>query len=120
MGLWSDSGIPIPGNGFKFESDGDTVAGIIVKSKPFSIEAKDDKAGLETLEITLRQGNGDEIEVPLMGIDLRIKFAKVDPDLNDWIKIKRVGKAGNKVLFDIDHRQNPAKAGPSADSDIPF
>lgn len=125
MGVWATSGLTVPGGGFKFENDGDMVSGVMHKVEPLHIDGEGDKPAMDTLAIFLKQKSGDDVEVGLMGIDLRIKFAKADPNLGDWVKIKRVGKSGNKVVYDVETKAAPkaatAAAAPVEDDDeIPF
>lgn len=126
MGVWTESGIKAPGSGFKFDNDGDMVSGVLARWEYLDIEASEGKEALNTIRIYLTQKDGTETEVGLLGMDLRAKFAKVDPFVGDWVKIKRVGKAGNKVIFDVDYKSAPAKeaalAKPPVDDseDIPF
>jgi len=97
------------------------VSGIIARAEPLEIEAKDDRAALSTLSLYLLQKNDDVVEVGLLGIDLRVKFAKADPAVGDWIKIKRIGKAGNKVVFDVETKAAPKAATPvDGDDPAPF
>lgn len=124
-GVWTESGIKAPGSGFKFENDGDMVSGVLARWEYLDIEASEGKEALNTIRIYLTQKDGSETEVGLLGMDLRAKFAKVDPSIGDWVKIKRVGKAGNKVIFDVDYKSAPAAttravAAVVDDSDVPF
>lgn len=113
------------GNFFKFENDGDEIAGIIREVTIKAFEATETRAASTAPVYHLERKAGTQlIEVTASNQDMKKQLLTLKPWIGDWVKIRRNRKVGNMVLFDITVKQAPAAAptlepAPAADDDAP-
>ena len=68
--------------------------------------------------LKLRLRDGSEVEVTAGYVDMKVQLIKLAPQIGQLVRIKRLRKAGQKVLFDVEVR-NAAKPAAKADTPPP-
>lgn len=112
---------PMWGSGafFKFVNDGDKITGNLVDCTTKTFEATADKAEQVCPVFHLEQSDGTVIEVTITNADLRKQLRALQPQIGNFVGMKRNRKVGNTVLFDvIVERARPVNPVPTTIADI--